>query len=59
MSIVLPFGVAKRCTWKQLQQNAAIGGGSKSALFNRIKADVLGVDVVTFETGRPLFWEAL
>ena len=29
----------------------SIGGGSKSALFNQIKADVLGVDVTTFETG--------
>lgn len=28
-----------------------IGGGAKSALFNQIKADVLGVDVTTFETG--------
>lgn len=28
-----------------------IGGGAKSPLFNRIKADVLGVRVTTFETG--------
>lgn len=28
-----------------------IGGGSKSPLFNQIKADVLGVGVTTFETG--------
>src|SRR5690606_33279399 len=28
-----------------------IGGGAKSALFSQIKADVLGVDVMVFETG--------
>lgn len=28
-----------------------IGGGAKAPLFNQIKADVLGVDVTTFETG--------
>lgn len=29
----------------------SIGGGAKSPLFNQIKADVLGIPVVTFETG--------
>ena len=28
-----------------------IGGGSKAALFNQIKADVLGISVTVFETG--------
>jgi len=32
-------------------QMLTIGGGAKSALFNQIKADVLGVSVTTFETG--------
>lgn len=32
-------------------QMISIGGGAKSPLFNQIKADVLGIPVVTFETG--------
>ena len=28
-----------------------IGGGAKSALFNQIKADVLGIGITVFETG--------
>lgn len=30
---------------------AVIGGGAKSAVFNQIKADVLGLNVTVFETG--------
>lgn len=33
------------------REMAAIGGGAKSPLFLQIKADVLGVDVTSFETG--------
>lgn len=36
---------------QRLSSIGIIGGGANSALFNQIKADVLGLPVVTYETG--------
>lgn len=50
--------ILSECTGTQTREIYAIGGGAKSALFNQIKSDILGVRYTTLHTADTGAWGA-